>query len=144
LQKVAIVTTMAQEADVYALDEPSAFLDVEDRFVVAKALSRLVRARSKSAMVIDHDIQVIDLVSDRLMVFTGEPGARGFGSGPLGKEKGMNLFLGQLGLTYRRDVNTGRPRVNKPESKLDREQKERGEYYYVARRGEETDGSSPG
>src|SRR2546430_7262461 len=78
-------------------------------------------------MVIDHDIQVIDVVSDRLMVFTGRPGVEGVGSEPLGKEEGMNLFLRQVGLTYRRDVNTGRPRVNKPGSKLDREQKERGD-----------------
>src|SRR5437870_3642194 len=137
LQKAAILTTMAQDADIYALDEPSAFLDVEDRFVIAKALGRLVKARGRSAMVIDHDIQVIDLVSDRLMVFTGRPGVEGVGSEPLGKEEGMNLFLRQVGLTYRRDVNTGRPRVNKPGSKLDREQKERGEYYYVSKRKEE-------
>ena len=139
LQKAAILTTMAQDADVYALDEPSAFLDVEDRFVIAKALGRLVKARGRSAMVIDHDIQVIDLVSDRLMVFTGRPGVEGLGSEPLGKEEGMNLFLRQVGLTYRRDVNTGRPRVNKPGSKLDREQKERGEYYYVSKKKEEED-----
>ena len=137
LQKAAILTTMAQDADIYALDEPSAFLDVEDRFVIAKALGRLVKARGRSAMVIDHDIQVIDLVSDRLMVFTGRPGVEGVGSEPLGKEEGMNLFLRQVGLTYRRDVNTGRPRVNKPGSKLDRDQKERGEYYYVSKRKEE-------
>ncbi len=137
LQKLAIIATMAQDADIYALDEPSAFLDVEDRFVVAKALARLVKARGRSAIVIDHDIQVIDLVSDRLMVFTGNPGVEGSASEPLSKEQGMNLFLRQVGLTYRRDVNTGRPRVNKPDSKLDREQKERGEYYYVATKKEE-------
>jgi len=136
LQKVAIITTMAQEAEIYALDEPSAFLDVEDRFVVAKALSRLVKARGRSAIVIDHDIQVIDLVSDRLIVFEGAPGLEGFASGPLIKEKGMNVFLKQVELTYRRDASTNRPRVNKPGSKLDREQKERGDYYYVATRTE--------
>ena len=138
LQKVAIVTTMAQNAEVYALDEPSAFLDVEDRFVVARAVNRMVKARGKAAIIIDHDLQVVDIVSDRLMVFTGEPGVAGEASKPLGKEEGMNLFLRQVGLTYRRDVNTGRPRVNKPGSKLDREQKERGEYYYVPAQKEET------
>ena len=132
LQKVAIVTTMAQNAEVYALDEPSAFLDVEDRFVVARAVNRMVKARGKAAIIIDHDLQVVDIVSDRLMVFSGVPGVSGGASKPLTKEDGMNLFLKQVGLTYRRDVNTGRPRVNKPGSKLDREQKDRGEYYYVA------------
>ncbi|MGP8124336.1 MAG: ribosome biogenesis/translation initiation ATPase RLI [Nitrososphaerales archaeon] len=137
LQKVAIVTTMAQNAEVYALDEPSAFLDVEDRFVVARAVNRMVKARGKAAIIIDHDLQVVDIVSDRLMVFGGEPGVAGEASKPLSKEEGMNLFLKQVGLTYRRDVSTGRPRVNKPGSKLDREQKERGEYYYVPPQREE-------
>lgn len=133
LQKVAIVATMAQDVNLYALDEPSAFLDVEDRFVVAKALSRLVKANGKSAIVIDHDIQLIDLVSDELLVFRGTPGAEGMAMEPMSREDGMNVFLKEMGLTYRRDVNTGRPRVNKPGSKLDREQKEKGQYYYVGR-----------
>ena len=138
LQKVAIVATMAQETEVYALDEPSAFLDVEDRFVVARAINRMVKARGKAAVVIDHDLQVVDIVSDRLLVFTGEPGVSGEATSPLTKEDGMNEFLEKVGLTYRRDVNTGRPRVNKPGSKLDREQKERGAYYYVSTQRDES------
>jgi ATP-binding cassette subfamily E protein 1 len=137
LQKVAIVATMAQESDVYALDEPSAFLDVEDRFVVARAINRMVKARGKAAVIIDHDLQVVDIVADRLLVFAGEPGVSGEATPPLAKEVGMNEFLERVGLTYRRDVNTGRPRVNKPGSKLDREQKDRGTYYYISsQRGE--------
>ncbi|MDG6910667.1 MAG: ribosome biogenesis/translation initiation ATPase RLI, partial [Nitrososphaerota archaeon] len=144
LQKVAIVATMAQETEVYALDEPSAFLDVEDRFVVARAINRMVKARGKAAVVIDHDLQVVDIVSDRLLVFTGEPGVAGEATPPLTKEEGMNEFLKRVGLTYRRDVGTGRPRVNKPGSKLDREQKERGTYYYVSAKAErEEESASP-
>jgi len=131
LQKVAIIATMTRDAEVYALDEPSAFLDVEDRFVISRAISRLVKSRGKAAIVIDHDLQVVDTVSDRLMVFSGVPGVTGRATSPLAKEEGMNLFLKEVGLTYRRDVNSGRPRVNKPGSKLDREQKEAGKYYYV-------------
>ena len=133
LQKLAIVSTLASKADIYALDEPSAFVDVEDRFVIAKAIGRLVKSTGKSAVIIDHDIQLLDLVSDRLLVFTGKPGVRGAATPPLAREEGMNIFLREIGLTYRRDVNSGRPRVNKPESKLDREQKEKGQYYYVPR-----------
>jgi len=138
LQKVAIVATMAQETEVYALDEPSAFLDVEDRFVVARAINRMVKARGKAAVIIDHDLQVVDIVSDRLLVFSGDPGISGEATSPLTKEEGMNEFLRKVGLTYRRDVNTGRPRVNKPGSKLDREQKEKGTYYYVSAQREES------
>ena len=138
LQKVAIVATMAQESEVYALDEPSAFLDVEDRFVVARAINRMVKARGKAAVIIDHDLQVVDIVSDRLLVFEGEPGVSGEATPPLTKEDGMNEFLKKVGLTYRRDINTGRPRVNKPGSKLDREQKAKGTYYYVSAQREES------
>ncbi|HXW95924.1 MAG TPA: ribosome biogenesis/translation initiation ATPase RLI [Nitrososphaerales archaeon] len=138
LQKVAIVATMAQDTEVYALDEPSAFLDVEDRFVVARAINRMVKARGKASVIIDHDLQVVDIVSDRLLVFVGEPGASGVATSPLTKEDGMNEFLKGVGLTYRRDINTGRPRVNKPGSKLDREQKAKGAYYYVSAQREES------
>jgi ATP-binding cassette subfamily E protein 1 len=140
LQKLAIVSTFAADADLYALDEPSAFVDVEDRFVIAKAMGRLVKARGKSALIIDHDIQLLDLISDRIIVFTGTPGRRGAATAPLGKEEGMNTFLGEIGLTYRRDVKSRRPRVNKPESKRDREQKEKGQYYYAARAGQPEEG----
>ena len=138
LQKVAIVATMAQEAEVYALDEPSAFLDVEDRFVVARAINRMVKARGKAGVIIDHDLQVVDIVSDRLLVFAGEPGVTGEATPPMAKEGGMNEFLKRVGLTYRRDISTGRPRVNKPGSKLDREQMESGSYYYDASQREES------
>ncbi len=133
LQKVAIVGTLLQDAQIFAFDEPSAFIDVEDRIVLAKAVQRFVRSMGKTALVIDHDIQLVDIVADSLMIFSGEPGRRGHASKPLAKNDGMNAFLKQLGITYRRDLNTGRPRVNKPESKLDRMQKDDQKYYYVGK-----------
>ncbi|MHB1908997.1 MAG: ribosome biogenesis/translation initiation ATPase RLI [Nitrososphaerales archaeon] len=133
LQKVAIVATLLQDATIYAFDEPSAFIDVEDRIILAKAIQRFVRSMGKTALVIDHDIQLVDIVADSLMIFSGEPGSSGHASKPLGKTEGMNAFLHELGITYRRDITTGRPRVNKPESKLDRIQKQDGKYYYVGK-----------
>jgi ATP-binding cassette subfamily E protein 1 len=133
LQKVAIVATLLQDAMIYAFDEPSAFIDVEDRIVLAKSIQRFVRSMGKTAVVIDHDIQLVDIVADSLMIFSGEPGRHGHASKPLGKSEGMNSFLKELGITYRRDITTGRPRVNKPGSKLDRTQKEEGKYYYVGK-----------
>ncbi|MCP8313421.1 MAG: ribosome biogenesis/translation initiation ATPase RLI [archaeon] len=134
LQKVAITECLLKEADVYALDEPSAFMDVEDRIAFAKAVQRFIKAQGKSAIIVDHDVQLIDIVSDSLMIFTGEQGVKGEATPPMKKEEGMNTFLKDLGITYRRDIDTGRPRVNKPGSKLDREQKERGSYYYLSKR----------
>ncbi len=133
LQKVAIVGTLLQDVEIYAFDEPSAFIDVEERIVLAKAIQKFVRSMGKTALVIDHDIQLVDIVADSLMIFLGEPGKKGIAGAPLSKTEGMNTFLKALGITYRRDVTTGRPRVNKPGSKLDRMQKEKQEFYYIGK-----------
>ncbi len=131
LQKVAVSLSLIRDADIYALDEPSAFLDIEDRISLAKFIQRLIKAKGKSALIIDHDIQLIDLVSDSLIIFDGIPGIEGLGSSPITKEIGMNNFLKSLNISFRRDETTGRPRVNKEESRLDRLQKKDGNYYYI-------------
>ena len=131
LQKVAVAASLLREADIYALDEPSAFLDAEDRITIAKFLQRFVRAQGKSAIIIDHDMQLIDLVADSMVIFEGKPGIEGLATAPMKKEEGMNRFLKALSITYRRDETTGRPRVNKESGRLDREQKQSGNYYYV-------------
>ncbi|HKU49171.1 MAG TPA: ribosome biogenesis/translation initiation ATPase RLI [Nitrososphaera sp.] len=131
LQKVAVTASLLRDADIYALDEPSAFLDAEDRIAVAKFLQRFVRAQGRSAIIIEHDMQLIDLVADTLVIFEGEPGRQGSATAPMRKEEGMNRFLKALSITYRRDETTGRPRVNKESGRLDREQKHAGNYYYV-------------
>lgn len=82
-------------------------------------------------MVVDHDLLFMDYISDRLMIFYGNPGSSGKATKPLEMREGMNRFLGEVGITFRRDPETGRPRVNKPGSIKDREQKARGEYYYA-------------
>jgi ATP-binding cassette subfamily E protein 1 len=115
------------------MDEPSAFIDIEDRIVLARGLNKYVKSFGKSAIIVDHDIQLIDIVSDSLMIFRGDAGKRGRASKPMKKEDGMNIFLKDLGVTYRRDIDSGRPRVNKPGSKLDRIQKEAQTYYYLSR-----------
>ena len=129
LQKVAVCATLVRSANIYALDEPSAFLDVEDRISLAKFLHRFVKAEGKSAMIIDHDMQLIDLVSDSLVIFTGTPAIEGIAHNPMNKEDGMNQFLRTLAITYRKDETTGRPRINKMGGRLDRKQKDSGDYY---------------
>jgi ATP-binding cassette, sub-family E, member 1 len=129
LQKVAVCATLVRPANIYALDEPSAFLDVEDRISLAKFLHRFVKAEGKSAMIIDHDMQLIDLVSDSLVIFTGTPAIEGIAHNPMNKEDGMNQFLRTLAITYRKDETTGRPRINKMGGRLDRKQKDSGDYY---------------
>jgi ATP-binding cassette subfamily E protein 1 len=130
LQKVAVVSCLLQKVDLYALDEPSAFLDVEDRIAVAKFLQKFVRSFGKSAIVIDHDIQLMDLVSDSMVIFEGESGFKGHATSPMPKPEAMNRFLKSLDMTFRRDERTLRPRVNKLESRLDKDQKVSGNFYY--------------
>jgi len=129
LQKVAVCCSLIRPAEIYALDEPSAFLDVEDRINIAKFLHRFVKSQGKSAIIVDHDMQLIDLVADSLMIFSGNPGEQGIVESPTNKEIGMNKFLENLSVTYRRDENTGRPRINKLGGRLDRAQKYSGDYY---------------
>ena len=129
LQRVAIALCLSREADLYILDEPSAHLDVEQRLVTTKVIKRAAEDKEAGVMVIDHDMYTIDMISERLLVFDGVPGQEGQARGPFEMKDGMNLFLSNLGITFRRD-KTGRPRINKPGSYLDREQKSAGEYYY--------------
>jgi ATP-binding cassette subfamily E protein 1 len=131
LQKVAIAVTLAQEADVYFLDEPSAYLDVEERIAVARVIRRIVEERRKTAIVVEHDLMLQAFVSDKIMVFWGEPAVEGVASSPLDSREGLNLLLKNLDVTVRRDPESGRPRINKPGSVLDREQRQRGLYYIV-------------
>ncbi len=131
LQKLAVAIALGKEADLYLFDEPSAFLDVEERLAVGDAIKHIVEANNAAAFVVDHDLVMIDLITHRIMVFSGEPGKRGHAYPPMGLREGMNLFLKELGITFRRDPETGRPRVNKEGSRLDRIQKASGEYYYT-------------
>jgi len=130
LQKVAVASCLLQKADVYALDEPSAFLDVEDRIAIAKFIQKFVRSYSKSAIIIDHDLQLMDLISDSMVIFEGTSGVNGHATSPLSKTDGMNQFLKSLDITFRRDERSLRPRVNKSDSRLDKTQKESGNFYY--------------
>ncbi len=129
-QRVAIAMCLAQEADLYMLDEPSAYLDANQRMEAAKVIRRVIEKSARSGLIVDHDVYFIDLVSDTLMVFSGDPSVNGSAVGPVDLRDGMNLFLKDVGITFRRDMDTKRPRINKLGSRLDTEQKSSGEYYY--------------
>lgn len=130
LQRVAISLCLARDADIYLLDEPSAYLDSTQRMAAAKTIRSVIEKTARTAMVVDHDVYMIDMISDSLLVFSGEPMKQGKATGPLPMREGMNMFLKQMDITFRRDADTNRPRINKKGSRLDREQREKGEYYY--------------
>ena len=131
LQRVATANCLVQDADIYLIDEPSAYLDSEQRMVTSRTVRRVIEKSGKSALVVDHDVYFIDMISDALIVFNGEPGKHGIGRGPFSLHEGMNLFLKDVDITFRRDEETHRPRVNKPGSYMDRKQRQEGEYYYI-------------
>jgi len=130
LQRVAVAECLLRDADLYLLDEPSAYLDANQRMITAKTIRRSMEQRGKSALVVDHDVYFIDYISDGLLCFGGIPSKEGKAEGPYNMRKGMNVFLERVGVTFRRDKNTHRPRINKPDSRLDREQKSKKEFYY--------------
>ena len=131
LQRVAIAICLSRKADAYLLDEPSAFLDVESRVNLGKTLKRFSRKEEKPLMVIDHDLLLLNYISDRGIVFKGEPGVKGKSTEPMQIENALNEFLKEVDVTFRKDPSTGRPRANKPESQKDEEQRRKDEFYEI-------------
>ena len=131
LQKTYIALTLSRDCEIFAFDEPSAFIDVEDRLIVAEVIKDFILNKEACAIVVDHDVQFIDYIGDSMLVFSGIPGKEGHVFGPCSKEEGMNTVLKMLDVTYRHDKETFRPRINKPGSRLDRLQRKEGKYYYT-------------
>lgn len=130
LQRVAIAACLSQDAEVYLLDEPSAYLDIEQRLNFSKVLRRFIGDKELTAIIVEHDLVSLDYTSDKAIVFSGRSSVSGIASYPLSLRDGMNRFLEEIGITFRRDPESGRPRSNKIDSQKDREQKSIGEYYY--------------
>ena len=131
LQRVTIADCLSTEADIYLLDEPSAFLDIEMRLTVAQLLRKSIEELKKSAFIVEHDIITQDFIADSILVFEGTPGIEGRALAPLNLRDGFNLFLKMMGITFRREKETKRPRVNKIGSTKDTYQKRINEYYYI-------------
>jgi len=130
VQRLAIVVCLGTPAGVYLVDEPSAGLDVEQRIVCAKVMKRWVVSHlGKTAFIIEHDFVMATALYDRVVVYRGAPGVRCTAGAPLAPAEGFNAFLRKLDVTFRRDAENFRPRINKRGSVLDREQKQAGDYY---------------
>eukprot|EP00418_Pyrodinium_bahamense_P070956 CAMPEP_0179090032 /NCGR_PEP_ID=MMETSP0796-20121207/41054_1 /TAXON_ID=73915 /ORGANISM="Pyrodinium bahamense, Strain pbaha01" /LENGTH=611 /DNA_ID=CAMNT_0020787597 /DNA_START=66 /DNA_END=1901 /DNA_ORIENTATION=+ len=131
LQRVALVLALGKPADIYLLDEPSAYLDVEQRVVAARVLKRFILHAKKTAFIVEHDFIMATYLADRVIVYDGQPGIHCTASSPMSLLEGMNRFLQQLEITFRRDPTNYRPRINKAESVKDREQKQSGSYFLL-------------
>ena len=129
LQRVALAVTLGKPADLYLIDEPSAYLDSEQRVVAAKVMKKFVSLNRRPMLVVEHDFMMATYLADKAVVYTGEPAVRAVATAPQPLGSGMNEFLRSLDVTLRRDPDTHRPRINKPGSVIDTEQRASGNYY---------------
>jgi ATP-binding cassette subfamily E protein 1 len=131
LQRVAIALALGANADIYLIDEPSAFLDAEQRVVIAKIIKRYVMNTGKTAFVVEHDFMMATYLANRVLCFDGTPGVSTIAREPRPLIQGMNYFLRQMEVTLRSDPTTHRPRINKYRSVKDQEQKQKGMYFEI-------------
>jgi ATP-binding cassette, sub-family E, member 1 len=131
LQRVALALCLGTPADVYLIDEPSAYLDAEQRIIAAKVIKRFILHAKKTAFVVEHDFIMATYLADRVIVYSGVPAVNATASPPQSLLSGMNSFLKNLGVTFRRDPTNYRPRINKRDSLKDREQKAAGNYFFL-------------
>ncbi|CEI99061.1 Putative Translation initiation factor RLI1 [Rhizopus microsporus] len=131
LQRVAIVLALGQPADIYLIDEPSAYLDSEQRIIAAKVIKRFILHFKRTAFIVEHDFIMATYLADRVVVYEGTPSVHAVANSPQSLLTGMNKFLASLQITFRRDPSNFRPRINKLDSQLDQEQKASGNYFFL-------------
>jgi len=131
LQRVALTLCLGQPADIYLIDEPSAYLDSEQRIIAARVIKRFILHAKKTGFIVEHDFIMATYLADRVVVYEGIPAIECTANTPQSLLTGMNLFLHNLDITFRRDPSNYRPRINKLDSVKDREQKEAGTYFFL-------------
>ena len=129
LQRVGLIVAFGKPADVYLIDEPSAYLDCEQRLLTAKGIKRFILHTKKTAFIVEHDFIMATYLADAVIVYEGTPGSKCKANSPTTLVQGMNKFLSILGITFRRDPSNQRPRINKLDSLMDKEQKVKGNYF---------------
>ncbi|KAG0681905.1 Fe-S cluster-binding ribosome biosynthesis protein [Pichia californica] len=131
LQRVAIVLALGKPADIYLIDEPSAYLDSEQRIICSKVIRRFIIHSKKTAFIVEHDFIMATYMADKVMVFEGQPSINATAKKAESLLTGCNRFLKNLNVTFRRDPNSFRPRINKLDSQMDKEQKSSGDYFFL-------------
>ncbi|KAJ1945974.1 Fe-S cluster-binding ribosome biosynthesis protein [Linderina pennispora] len=131
LQRVALVLALGQPADIYLIDEPSAYLDSEQRIIASKVIKRFILHAKKTAFIVEHDFIMATYLADSVIVMEGTPSIEATATSPQALLTGMNKFLKSLSITFRRDPTNFRPRINKYDSVKDKEQKAEGNYFFL-------------
>ena len=74
LQRTALIFALGKPANVYLLDEPSAYLDSEQRIITSKVIKRFIINSKKTAFIVEHDFIMATYLADQVVVFDGIPG----------------------------------------------------------------------
>ncbi len=130
LQRISIALCLGKNSDVYLIDEPSAYLDIEQRVHVSKIIKNFIIEERKASFIVEHDFMMSVFLADKIIVFEGEISVFCKASAPKSISEGLNLFLKNLEITFRKDSINFRPRINKLNSVKDREQKSKGDYFF--------------
>lgn len=129
MQKLSILICFATDANLYLLDEPFVFIDIEDRCTLSKIFKQFVFDHRKTLFIIEHDITFSVNIADNVIVFTGTPGISCQASQPMTLYEGVNSFFKHIGITIRKDHLSGRPAINKLNSQKDTMQKNNNIYF---------------
>merc|ERR1712142_570259 len=92
LQRFACAVVCVQNADIFMFDEPSSYLDVKQRLGAARAIRGLTRTE-RYIIVVEHDLAVLDYLSDFICCLYGVPGGYGVVTMPFSVREGINIFL---------------------------------------------------
>jgi len=122
---------LGKDCDIYLIDEPSTYLDIDQRIIASKVIRQWTAWKNRSALIIEHDLIMATYLADKIIVFDGTPSRESWCTSPEGLVSGMNKFLKLMDITFRRDPTSFRPRINKYESQKDQEQKLAGNYYLL-------------
>ena len=83
---------MIQKADVYIFDEPTSYLDVRQRIKSAQLIRKL-QTHDNYIIIVEHDLSILDYLSDFICCLYGEPAAYGVVTMPFTVREGINIFL---------------------------------------------------
>lgn len=92
LQRLAIMIVAMQNVAIYMFDEPSSYLDVKQRLKAAKTIRDLLTTNN-FIIVVEHDLSILDYLSDFICCLYGEATAYGVVTMPFSVREGINIFL---------------------------------------------------
>ena len=96
LQRFAIAAVAVQLSDVYMFDEPSSYLDVKQRLTAAAMIREILETKDgdrRYVLVVEHDLAVLDYLSDYICILYGQAGGYGVVTMPHSVRMGINAFL---------------------------------------------------